>query len=326
MTPPSPTIEVTRLTKTYGSARAIESLSFEVQPGEVVGFLGPNGAGKSTTMKILTGFMSATSGRAQVAGFDVSTHPHDVQRRVGYLPERVGLYEEMLVADYLGFVCNIRGVERARKRARIQEVAQLTGLGPVMHKSTAQISRGYRQRVGLAQAIIHEPDVVILDEPTSGLDPNQIVDIREVIKTIGATKTVLFSTHIMQEVEAVCDRVLVLNRGQLVAQGSVDALRDQVAGALPGALGLFKTHEPGALLKLLGGVKGVDHVDVVDARATEITVHLHTNQAAKVSERVANKMAQASGHTLLAQGARALSLEAIFRHLTQGHTQEQETP
>lgn len=322
----SPTIQVTDLTKTYASVHALAGVSFEVQKGEVVGFLGPNGAGKSTTMKILTGFMSATSGRAHVAGFDVATQPHEVQRRVGYLPERVGLYEEMLVADYLHFVCELRGVDKARRRARIQEVAQTTGLVPVMHKSTAEISRGYRQRVGLAQAIIHEPDVVILDEPTSGLDPNQIVEIRDVIKNIGATKTVLFSTHIMQEVEAVCDRVLVLNRGQLVAQGSVDALREQVADDLPGSIGLFKTRDAEALLERLRDLKGVDHVDVVDARATQLTVHLHTTTQAAVEKRMAQFAKQNKAHELLAQGAPALSLEAIFRHLTQGHTQEQETP
>jgi ABC-2 type transport system ATP-binding protein len=221
-------IVVDGLTKTYGDFKALDRVSFEVQPGEIVGFLGPNGAGKSTTMKILTCFMAATEGTAKVAGYDVHAESAEVRKRVGYLPENVPLYDEMLVWDYLKFIAEVRGVAKPAREERIEEVIERTGLHNVVHKEISELSKGYRQRVGLAQAIIHKPEVLILDEPTTGLDPNQIIEIRDVISEIGEEKTVIFSTHILQEIAAVCDRIVIINRGRLVADGTLDALQDAV--------------------------------------------------------------------------------------------------
>jgi ABC-2 type transport system ATP-binding protein len=215
-------ISVESLTKVYGKQKAVDSISFSAQPG-VLGFLGPNGAGKSTTMKILTGFIPQTSGRALVCGFDVQTQPLEVKRSIGYLPESNPLYQEMYVRESLAFIADIHKVPDAEQR--IEEVIEITGLTPEKHKKIGQLSKGYRQRVGLAQAIIHDPQVLILDEPTSGLDPNQLIGIRQLIRDLGKTKTIVLSTHIMQEVEAVCDHVVIINKGNIVANDTLDGLR-----------------------------------------------------------------------------------------------------
>jgi ABC-2 type transport system ATP-binding protein len=211
------TIEVKDLVKAYGTFRAVKGVSFTVKKGEIVGFLGPNGAGKSTIMKILTCFMSGTAGTVRVAGYDVYKEPLAVRRKVGYQPENVPLYDEMVVYDYLMFMAKMRGVARARRRARIDDVVAKCSLQEVMGKLIRELSKGYRQRVGLAQALIHDPDVVILDEPMSGLDPNQILEIRDLIKEIGRDKTVIFSSHILGDIERICDRILVIDHGTLVA-------------------------------------------------------------------------------------------------------------
>ncbi|MGZ3776989.1 MAG: ATP-binding cassette domain-containing protein [Mucilaginibacter sp.] len=215
-------ISVESLTKVYGKQKAVDSISFSAQPG-VLGFLGPNGAGKSTTMKILTGFIPQTSGKASVCGFDVQTQPLEVKRSIGYLPESNPLYQEMYVRESLAFIADIHKVPNAEQR--IEEVIEITGLTPEKHKKIGQLSKGYRQRVGLAQAIIHDPQVLILDEPTSGLDPNQLIGIRQLIRDLGKTKTIVLSTHIMQEVEAVCDHVVIINKGNIVANDTLDGLR-----------------------------------------------------------------------------------------------------
>lgn len=215
-------ISVESLTKVYGRQKAVDSISFSAQPG-VLGFLGPNGAGKSTTMKILTGFIPQTSGKASVCGFDVQTQPLEVKRSIGYLPESNPLYQEMYVRESLAFIADIHKVPNAEQR--IEEVIEITGLTPEKHKKIGQLSKGYRQRVGLAQAIIHDPQVLILDEPTSGLDPNQLIGIRQLIRDLGKTKTIVLSTHIMQEVEAVCDHVVIINKGNIVANDTLDGLR-----------------------------------------------------------------------------------------------------
>jgi len=214
-------ISVESLTKVYGKQKAVDSISFSAQPG-VLGFLGPNGAGKSTTMKILTGFIPQTSGKASVCGFDVQTQPLEVKRSIGYLPESNPLYQEMYVRESLAFIADIHKVPNAEQR--IEEVIEITGLTPEKHKKISQLSKGYRQRVGLAQAIIHDPQVLILDEPTSGLDPNQLIGIRQLIRDLGKTKTIVLSTHIMQEVEAVCDHVVIINKGNIVANDTLDGL------------------------------------------------------------------------------------------------------
>jgi ABC-2 type transport system ATP-binding protein len=220
-------ISVASLTKVYGKQKAIDNISFSAEPG-VLGFLGPNGAGKSTTMKILTGFIPQTSGKASVCGFDVETQPLEVKRSIGYLPESNPLYTDMYVRESLAFIANIHQIDNAEKR--IDEIIELTGLTPEKHKRIGQLSKGYRQRVGLAQAILHDPQVLILDEPTSGLDPNQLIGIRQLIRDLGKTKTIILSTHIMREVEAVCDRVVIINKGTIVADDTLAGLTKKNGG------------------------------------------------------------------------------------------------
>lgn len=216
-------ISVRHITKLYGAQKALAEVSFEIGAGEVVGFLGPNGAGKSTMMKILTCYIPATQGDAVVCGFDTRTHGMDVRRNVGYLPEHNPLYLDLYVREYLDFVAGIHGL--SDKSARVKRMVEQVGLGREQHKRIGQLSKGYRQRVGLAQAMIHDPQVLILDEPTSGLDPNQLVEIRGLIKAIGEERTVMLSTHIMQEVEAICDRVIIIDQGRVVADDKASTLR-----------------------------------------------------------------------------------------------------
>lgn len=216
-------IEVKNLLKQYGDQKAVNSISFKVDKGEIVGFLGPNGAGKSTTMKIITGYLQQTGGEAWVCGINVAKQPLETKKKIGYLPELNALYYDMYVREYLGFVAEVHRV--ANPKTKIEEVITLTGLTTESKKKIGQLSKGYKQRVGLAAALIHDPEVLILDEPTSGLDPNQIIEIREVIKKQGLDKTVLFSSHILQEVEAICDRVIIINKGNLVADDKLSNLR-----------------------------------------------------------------------------------------------------
>ncbi len=215
-------IEVEHISKIYGKQKALNDVSFKINKGEIVGFLGPNGAGKSTMMKILTTYINASEGEAKVSGFNVTSNAKNVQNLVGYLPEHNPLYLEMYVKEYLSFNAGVYHIQKSR----IDEVIELTGLSPESHKKIGQLSKGYRQRVGLANALLHDPEVLILDEPTTGLDPNQLVEIRHLIKSLGKEKTVFLSTHIMQEVEAMCDRVIIINKGEIVADKKLKDLRD----------------------------------------------------------------------------------------------------
>jgi len=214
-------VHVEQLTKIYGEQKAINQVSFTANQGEVLGFLGPNGAGKTTTMKIITCFIPQSEGKAEVCGFDTATHPTEVRQRIGYLPEHNPLYKDMYVREYLSFMAGLHHL--SNKKQRVDELIELTGLTLERNKLIGALSKGYRQRVGLAQAMLHNPEVLILDEPTSGLDPNQLIEIRQLIKSLGKEKTVIFSTHIMQEVQAICDRVLIINRGKIVANDSIEA-------------------------------------------------------------------------------------------------------
>ncbi|MFT5142313.1 MAG: ABC-2 type transport system ATP-binding protein [Rhodothermales bacterium] len=223
-------IEVQGLTKRYGSEKAVDGITFEVKSGEVLGFLGPNGAGKTTTMKVITCYLPPSEGTVRIDGLDVRTDQLEVRRKIGYLPEHTPLYMDMRVYDYLEFMAAMRGVATNRRPGRIADMADVCGLGTVLQKPIEALSKGYRQRVGLAQAMIHDPEILILDEPTTGLDPNQIVEIRELIKSIGREKTVILSTHILPEVQASCDRVLIIHRGQLVADGTPQDLQDSFSG------------------------------------------------------------------------------------------------
>ncbi|MCR9286440.1 MAG: gliding motility-associated ABC transporter ATP-binding subunit GldA [Bacteroidetes bacterium] len=221
-------VKVQNLTKVFGVQKAVNEVTFEAKKGEVLGFLGPNGAGKTTTMKIVTCFIPQTSGIAEVCGFNVETHPMEVRQQIGYLPEHNPLYKDLYVKEYLNFVAGLHKV--ANKKKRVDEMIEMTGLGREQKKQIGALSKGYRQRVGLAQAMLHDPQVLILDEPTSGLDPNQLVEIRSLIKQLGEEKTVIFSTHIMQEVQALCDRVLIINKGKIVANDPIEQLQNRVSG------------------------------------------------------------------------------------------------
>lgn len=248
-------VKVHNITKIYGEQRAVDDISFEVQPGEILGFLGPNGAGKSTTMKILTCFIPQTIGEASVCGFDINKQPVEVRRQIGYLPEHNPLYKEMYVQEYLEFAANINGMKKAS--ARIKEMIDITGLVPERKKKIGQLSKGYRQRVGLAQAMLHDPKVLILDEPTSGLDPNQLVEVRNLIRRIGADKTVILSTHIMQEVTAICNRVIIINKGKLVADDSIAGLQSRQKG-ITVILAEFKEAADKSALMRIPGVTRVE--------------------------------------------------------------------
>jgi len=223
-------IIVENLTKKYGAQRAVDNISFRVKTGEVLGFLGPNGAGKTTTMKAITTFLTPNEGNIYVGDLSVYEKPDEVKKSIGYLPENNPLYNDMPVIDYLKFVAELQGIEKSRIRDKILEMINTTGLEGEKHKKIGELSKGYKQRVGLAQALIHDPEVLILDEPTAGLDPNQIVEIRELIKKIGREKTVILSSHILAEVEATCDRILIINKGKIVADGTSKDLRKQSEG------------------------------------------------------------------------------------------------
>lgn len=297
-------IEVKDLTKTYDEQVAVNSISFEIGKGEIVGFLGPNGAGKSTTMKMLTCFIPPTSGSARVCGFDIEENSMDVRRKVGYLPEHNPLYLDMYVKEYLAFAANMGGVSNVS--ARVAQVIEQTNLGREQHKQLGQLSKGYRQRVGLAQALIHSPEVLILDEPTSGLDPNQVIEIRDLIKNLGKDKTIMLSTHIMQEVEAICDRVIIIDRGQLVADDKLSVL-----SAKAGNNQLVRVQFGTSVDKnLLLGIPGCDS-------ASELG-----NNAWRLSSKTEN-FRQAVSHFALSNNLEVLelvseknSLEEIFRKLT----------
>lgn len=294
-------IKVEQLTKVYGNQKALNNVSFKVDKPEVVGFLGPNGAGKSTMMKILTTYLSATEGQAKVNGFDVNDNSKEVQQSVGYLPEHNPLYLDMYVKEYLLFNAQIYKV----KKSRIEEIVELTGLTPEAHKTIGQLSKGYRQRVGLACALLHDPDVLILDEPTTGLDPNQLVEIRNLIKTIGKEKTVFLSTHIMQEVEAMCDRVIIINKGEIVADKKLKALRegkDQIVVVE------FDYRVEDAFLKSLPKVKSV--VNTHDF-VYEITFASQEDMRSYVFD-----FAHDNELKILQLNQKNASLESLFRELT----------
>jgi ABC-2 type transport system ATP-binding protein len=247
-------ITVKNLTKNYGEQKAVNDISFSLKQGEIVGFLGPNGAGKSTTMKMITGYLEPSAGEIDVNGVDVKKNPLEAKKRIGYLPESNALYYDMYVREYLAFIAEVHEVKN--KKQKIDDVIKLTGLTPESRKKLGQLSKGYKQRVGLAAALLHDPEILILDEPTSGLDPNQIVEIRNVIREQGKNKLVLFSSHILQEVEAICDRVIIINKGTIVADDQLTNLQKRSTANLV-KLSFKETLEP-EWLRRLNGVKSVD--------------------------------------------------------------------
>jgi len=257
-------IEVKNLTKIYGEQKAVDTISFSVAKGEIVGFLGPNGAGKSTTMKIITGFLESDAGEVTVCGIKVSPETLETKKKIGYLPEANPLYFDMYVREYLDFVADVHGLKN--KKEKIEEVIKTVGLTPESRKKISQLSKGYKQRTGLAAALLHDPEVLILDEPTSGLDPNQIIEIRDVIRQLGKNKTVLFSSHILQEVEAICDRVVIINKGKLVADDKLSALRNQARQSNTVRVVFKEVLEP----QLLQGLNGVVSVNKINPNEWEL--------------------------------------------------------
>jgi len=297
-------VVVDHISKVYGEQKAVDAISFEVRPGEILGFLGPNGAGKSTTMKILSCFIPQTSGKALVCGYDTAIHSLEVRRNVGYLPEHNPLYKEMYVREYLEFVARINGMHRVQKR--MEEMIELTGLAPERHKKIGQLSKGYRQRVGLAQAMLHDPKVLILDEPTSGLDPNQLVEVRALIRRIGENKTVILSTHIMQEVSAICTRVVIINQGKLVADDAIEQLQSAHGDATV-VLVAFKELADRKVLEKLPGVKRMEQ----EGNAWRITCRGEEDM-----REVIFRFAVEHKLTLLNLQIEKQSLESVFQALT----------
>ena len=311
-------IHVDGLTKNYGSFAAVKGISFDVHVGEVLGFLGPNGAGKTTTMRILTSFLAPSSGRAEIAGYDVFEHALEARARIGYLPEGTPLYRDMTVLEYLQFIADIRKIPSGSVRTRrLKEVVEQCGLGDRLGFLIGELSKGFRQRVGLAQAILHEPEVLILDEPTSGLDPNQIVEIRQVIKHIGESKTVIFSTHIMQEVAATCSRVLIISNGSIAADGKPDDLQRSAQGHMD--LSVEILGDAGAARSGLESVRGVKTVTPTEADdATADSGHRFLVVAAPGADPRAEifRMAAQKGLVLTELRRERASLEDVFRTLT----------
>jgi ABC-2 type transport system ATP-binding protein len=297
-------ITVSNLTKIYGKQKAVNDISFNVSDNEIVGFLGPNGAGKSTTMKILTGYLSPESGTATVNGIDVIKNPLEAKKVTGYLPEGNPLYYEMYVREYLEFIANIHRLGSAKNR--IEEVIDLTGLRPESNKKTGQLSKGYKQRVGLAAALIHDPKVLILDEPTTGLDPNQIIEIRQVIKDLGKNKTVLFSSHILQEIESICDRVIIINKGNLVANDSLTNLQSANKDSRV-IIVQFGKNTDIQLLKNLSDVESVDEV------ANQY--HIRTSDPEKV-KKLLLEFSLENNVDIISLQSKSTSLEEVFRNLT----------
>lgn len=298
-------VKVQDLTKIYGTQNAIDNISFDIAEGAIVGLLGPNGAGKSTTMKILTGFIPQSSGQAWVHGYNVAENSLEVRRLTGYLPESNPLYTDMYVQEYLHYVAGFYQV--ARKSARVKEMIDITGLGIEQHKKIGQLSKGYRQRVGLAQAMIHDPKVLILDEPTSGLDPNQLVEIRKLIIEIGKQKTIILSTHIMQEVEAMCERVIIINRGKMVANDSVAQLQKKATGAASVQVEFSAAIEAAVLKKLPG---------IIDVKNEGGNRWLVSGNAKADIRKLLFDFAVQKQLTVLSLNQRENSLEEVFRELT----------
>ena len=316
-------IKVEALTKRYANYTAVDGISFEVQKGQIVGFLGPNGAGKTTTMRVLTSFLPPSSGSARVAEYDVLEHPMEVKKRIGYLPETPPLYPEMEVREYLEFVGRLKGVPKENLAKRVDEVAEKCSVGDVRDKLIQKLSKGYRQRVGLAQAIIHNPDVLILDEPTSGLDPQQIIETRDLIKGLAGDHTIILSTHILPEVEQICERVIIIARGKLVATDTVSNLTSRLRGAETVSVEVMArdgaAHDApldlATVQRKLEQVTGVSRVVVKESSGGKLAFHVESQEGQHVRPEIARAVIE-SGWALNELHAVGLSLEEIFLELT----------
>jgi ABC-2 type transport system ATP-binding protein len=306
-------IEVQHVTKQYGRVTAVDDLSFRVEKGEILGFLGPNGAGKTTTMRILTGYMPPTEGKAMVAGYDVFTHPVEAKRRTGYLPETPPLYPDMTVREYLDFVSRIKGVAAAERKTRVASVMKRTFIADVAEKHCSKLSKGYRQRVGLAQALIHNPEVLILDEPTAGLDPKQINETRQLIRELGGDHTIILSTHILPEVAQTCQRVVIINKGRVVAIDTPDNLTARLTGS---ETMYVQVDAGGAEVgPALAGIPGVTRVLASDGNGYEVESERGTDVRRDIARTVVNR-----GWGLLELRPMRMSLEEVFMKVTTDET------
>src|SRR5215471_9450622 len=308
-------IKVEGLTKRYARTVAVDNISFEVEKGQIVGFLGPNGAGKTTTMRVLTCFLPPTSGTANVAGYDVVQNPMEVKKRIGYLPETPPVYPEMEVHEYLRFVGGLKGIPSSDISRRVDEVMGRCAIGDVRAKLIGKLSKGYRQRVGIAQAIIHNPDVLILDEPTSGLDPKQIIEIRELLRTLAGDHTIILSTHILSEVEHSCERVIIISQGKVVAQDSVANLTNRLRGSEAICVEVDSGPAPGEVQHRLEQVSGVSRVVAKDPRDGHMVFECESLQGRHIRAELARTVVNA-GWNLNELRAVGLSLEDIFLQLT----------
>ena len=307
-------IEIKNLTKRFGSSVILDDISFSVKQGEILGFLGPNGAGKSTTMKIITSFWTPTKGNVTIDGHDVVGESLVTRQKIGYLPETVPLYEDMRVYEYLKFVAEVRGLNKDEIKKRIREVVKSCGLEKVVRKPIEELSKGFRQRVGLAQAIMHEPDILILDEPTTGLDPNQIVEIRDLIKKLGREKTVIFSTHILSEVSATCDRAIIINNGRIVGEGSPDELAKKA-----GAKVIIYVKIKGPKETVLSKIREIENVasaEIKDQESADVYGYeIEPKEGIDLREQLSMTVMN-NGWSILEFNKKSISLEDVFRELT----------
>ena len=304
-------IEVQNLSKHYGPFKAVDDVSFRAEAGEILGFLGPNGAGKTTTMRIITGYMPATEGKASVAGFDVFEQPLEAKKRTGYLPETPPLYPDMTVREYLTFVAKIKGVRKDVK-GRVDEVMKKTWVADMANRHCAKLSKGYKQRVGLAQALIHNPDVLVLDEPTAGLDPRQIIETRQLIRELAGNHTIVLSTHILPEVAQTCQKVVIINKGKVVAVDTPDALTERLRGGQ--ALFVIAQGPAPDIQRALQNISGVTRVLIADTRDTGTTFEVDSDKGADIRADVASAIVRSGWNLLELRPSRA-SLEDVFLKL-----------
>lgn len=307
-------IEVENVTKRFGTVVAVDNVSFTVKKGEILGFLGPNGAGKTTTMRMITGYIFPDSGTVRVAGYDIFENPIEIRKHIGYLPEDNPLYTDISVMDYLEFLAQVRDIPKEKRRARIDEVVDICGLGDVLYRDIGELSRGYRQRVGLAGCMIHDPEILILDEPTSGLDPNQVVGIRELIKELGREKTVIISTHILPEVSATCNRVIIINKGKLVADGSPEELSNMMSGRASVVIGV-KAPKEEVENRLREAPFVESFAETPSGEEGVLRYRITPSDGAKATEELF-KLAVQNGWVLTELYRERVSLEEVFRQLT----------
>jgi len=307
-------IHVENLTKYYAGFCAVDQITFDMHKGEILGLLGPNGAGKTTTLRMITGFLRPTSGSIRVKDYTIEHHSLEIRKLLGYLPEAAPLYHDMLVYDYLDYVAKIREFGKGQRHSRIRELGELCGLNEVMHKPIGELSRGYKQRVGLAHAMMSDPEILVLDEPTSGLDPNQIVEIREIIKQIGKEKTIILSTHILSEAEATCDRIVIINRGKIVADDSTESLKRRARGEF-----LINISLQNATFHLveseLSEIKGIDSITPVDDTEAATQLIVTCQSSVDLRGEIYRKIKE-TDWVLLDFHQETKTLEKIFRELT----------